>query len=328
MREERFVQERAARWRELQEIVDRRAGLRFARFGAGEVRRFAALYRLAATDLAVARTLRYSDATTRPLNRLCAAAHGAVYGAGRTGALAAAGSTLVEAFPRAFRATLGFHAAAAAAFVIGTIATWILFADDPDLAERTFGATLRQRAVRAAAMSDDTRRYIEMRGAFAPVFAWGIIAHNVRAALTAFGLGAVSAIGGLLVVFATAATVGAGLAVFDAHGVAEVLLTFMAAHGPMELTAIFVMTGAGMRVGLSILLPGRRTRGAAFRAASSESLPLLLGATALLVAAGLLEGLVSPGPLAPAWKWGIGAATAVFTFLWLGFAGRSPRAAA
>jgi uncharacterized membrane protein SpoIIM required for sporulation len=327
VREPRFVEQRSPRWRELDRLLRSAHARRLGGLAGDDVRRLGALYRLAANDLAVARTLGFSDETVRSLNRLCAAAHGLVYGVGRAGAAERFVSFLATGFPRAVRATIACHAVAAALFFVGCAASWVLFSADPDLADRTFGAVFRERAVRAAQMAGDERRYLEMRGLFAPVLAWALVAHNVRVTLVAFGLGCVSAVGGLFPVLATAASLGGGFAVFVDEGVPEVLWTFVAAHGPAELTAVFLGTGAGMRVGLSILVPGRRRRGAAFRAACAEALPILTGSVALLLFAGFLEGFVSPGPLPAPVKWGIGLATAAGLAAWLGFAGRDAQSA-
>ena len=327
MNEHRFVAERATRWRELESLLRTAQTRRLGGLAGEDVRRLGALYRVATSDLAVARTLAFSDETVRSLNRLCAAAHGLVYGAARAGAAARVGAFLATGFPRAVRATIRCHAVVTALFLVGCAATWVLFSADPDLADRTFGGVFRDRAVRAAQMADDERRYVEMRGLFAPFLAWGLILNNVRATLIAFGLGCVSAVGGLLPVLATAASVGGVLAVFAEEGVTEVAVTFMSAHGPPELTAVFLGTGAGMRVGLALLVPGRRRRGAAFRAACGEALPILGGSVALLLVAGVLEGFVSPAPLPPPLKWGIGLAGIAGLVAWLGFAGRNAQSA-
>ena len=64
-------------------------------------------------------------------------------------------------------------------------------------------------------------------------------------------------------------------AVFYDVGVPEVLWTWVAAHAPVELTAIFIASGAGMRVGLAPVFPGRQSRAAAFRERGLDSVALL-----------------------------------------------------
>jgi uncharacterized membrane protein SpoIIM required for sporulation len=324
MTEDRFVEERSPRWKELGDLV-RRAGGRAATLSGEEVRRLGALYRAATTDLALARTLGVSEATLRHVNRLCVAAHDLVY-AGRD--VERAGSTrfvrfLASGFPALVRKTWRWHAFAAAAVIVPGVVSFFLLRDDPDLAERTLGTVFQQRAERVAAASDDARRYLEVPDLWLPVLSWGIVANNVRVTLIGFALGTTFGVGSTILLAAQGVNLGGGLAVFHHAGVAGVLWTFVAAHGPLELTAIFISCGAGTRLGLSLLLPGRRSRGAAFRDAALESVGLLLGTSLMLVAAGLLEGFLSPSDAPPPVKWAVGGATAAFLAWYFAFAGRA-----
>lgn len=323
MNEERFVRDRVARWDELRALVDRgtQAGLRA--LAGSEVRRLGALYRAATADLATARTLRLSRETQAHLNRLCASAHDLVYARRSRGSLERAQAFLGGGFARLVRATAPYHAAAAFAFVLGVAAAYLVFRQDPALADRMLGAHVRGGALRAAA----DEHYIEIPGLVRPLFSWGIMANNVNATLVGFALGSLLGVGGLLfALYQGMFALGGVLAVYADEGLAYVVLTFAAAHGPLELTAIFIGIGAGMRTGLAPLVPGRRTRMAALVATARESVALLGGVAVMLVLAGLLEGFVSPSYLPPAVKWGIGALTIGGMAAYFGWAGRAPAA--
>lgn len=300
MNERRFVAGRIERWRELEGLLVRaqKSGLR--RLPGTDVRRLGALYRSAATDLAAARTLGCSDDTVRHLNRLCAGAHDLVYASRRTSPLATLVLGVTEEFPALVRRTIAWHLAATALCLLAGLAAYVVFREDPDLADRTLGAVLRQRAERAAATPEDARRYLELRGAFAPFLSWGIIANNVTVSLILFACGAATIVLGTFSLVVNGAMLGGGFAVFADAGVPGVLGTFVAAHGPLEMMALWIAGGAGLRVGVSWLLPGRRSRIAAFQSAGREAITLLLGTTLMLVVAGLIEGFVSPSA-APAW---------------------------
>jgi uncharacterized membrane protein SpoIIM required for sporulation len=148
------------------------------------------------------------------------------------------------------------------------------------------------------------------------------MANNIRVTLMGFAFGVTAGVGTLALLAYQGVHIGGLLAVFHDAGVGDLLWTFMAAHGPLELTAIFVACGAGMRLGLSLLVPGRRSRAAAFREVGRESVALLVGTSAMLVAAGLIEGFVSPSDAPAPVKWAVGAATFALAIAWFVLGGR------
>ena len=323
MNEHRFVEQRTPRWRELGDLIERAQQRGLQRLAGAEVRRLGALYRLATGDLATARTLRCSDDTILHVNRLCATAHDLVYSSQRRTPAGAIVASMTTDFPRLVRSTLAWHVAAAAICLLAGVAGFIVFREDPDLADRTLGPIFRQRAERAAAMPGDARRYFEMRGAFAPFLSWGLIANNVTVSLIAFALGAGTVGLGVVVLVVNGVMLGGGFAVFADVGVPGVLATFIVGHGPLELTAIWIAAGAGLRVGVSWMLPGRRTRVGAFQQAGRDAITLLLGTTLMLVAAGIIEGFFSPTGLPAAVKVAVGATTAAGFAAYVAFGGRA-----
>jgi uncharacterized membrane protein SpoIIM required for sporulation len=312
VKEERFVAERTPRWTELRALVARAQALGLSALSGDEVRRLGALYRAATTDLAAARGSRLSEGTVNHVNRLCVAAHDLVYAGHRGGDVSGrAARFLASGFPALVRRTWRFHAFAAAAMILPGVAAFLVFRNDPDLAERALGTVFRERAERAAAMPDGARRYIEVPGLWTPVMSWGLMSHNIQVAVFGFALGAAGCVGAAWLLVVQGVSLGGGLAAFHDAGVPGVLWTFISAHGPLELTAVAISCGAGLRLGFSIVVPGRRSRAAAFRETGLESVALMLGTAAMLVAAGLLEAFLSPSEAPAPAKWAVGAATAV-----------------
>lgn len=328
MNERRFVAERSARWRDLETLIDRahRAGLR--NLPGPDVRRLGSLYRDAATDLAAARTLRFSEDTLRHVNRLCAAAHDLVYASRRRGPAGVFVGTLAHGFPALVRRTALWHVAAAAILAGAGIASFLVFRADPDLVDRTMGTVLRARADRALAAPADSRRYLDVSLSFAPFLSWGIIANNITASLLIFSLCAVTVAVGVVSLLANGVMMGGVTAVFVDAGIPGVLGEFVCGHAPVELTAIFLAGGAGLRVGVSWMMPGRRSRLAAFQETGRDALVILMGTTLMLVVAGLIEGFVSPSML----PWPVKAGAGIVSFAaWAGWVlagGRGEAAAA
>lgn len=322
--EPRFVAERRPRWAELRALLDRAQKHGLSSLGGPEARRLGALYRATTTDLAAARSLRLSDATVQHVNRLCATAHDLVYAGHRSGGIAPRMARfLARGFPELVRRSWRYTAFAAAVTILPGLAAFLLMRGNPDLAERTLGTVFQQRAERAAALPDDARRYLEVPELWMPVLSWGIMSNNVRVTLIGFALGSVACVGAVWLLAVQGIQLGGGLAVFHDAGVPGVLWTFVSAHGPLELTAIFLSCGAGIRLGLAPLVPGRRTRAAAFREVGLESAKVLFGTSVMLVAAGLLEGFLSPSTAPPPVKWAAGGASIVAMAWYFGFGGRA-----
>jgi hypothetical protein len=68
----------------------------------------------------------------------------------------------------------------------------------------------------------------------------------------------------------------------------------VAPHGVLELFAICVAGGGGFLVASALLLPGARTRQRALVENARRAVRLIAASTMLLLAAGTIEGFVSP----------------------------------
>jgi uncharacterized membrane protein SpoIIM required for sporulation len=90
----------------------------------------------------------------------------------------------------------------------------------------------------------------------------------------------------------------------------------------IELSCIFIAGGAGMMLGLAILIPGDLSRADALKARGLEAVRLIAGCAVLLVIAGIIEGFISPAPIHPAFKFGTAALTGLALYSYLLLAGR------
>jgi len=98
---------------------------------------------------------------------------------------------------------------------------------------------------------------------------------------------------------------------------------FVLPHGIIELTAICIAGGAGLWMGSGLLLPGEKTRLAAFAERAKEAVFLIAGVAMLLVVAGLIEGFISPSKISPPAKLAVAALAAAALVLYLARAGRA-----
>lgn len=97
---------------------------------------------------------------------------------------------------------------------------------------------------------------------------------------------------------------------------------FVTAHGPFELTAVVLSAGAGLRIGMSLLVTNGLTRVASLIKTGRETMPMVGTMMVLFFLAALIEGFISPTSL----PWSFKAFVAVmssgmlmFYFVILGF---------
>jgi uncharacterized membrane protein SpoIIM required for sporulation len=107
------------------------------------------------------------------------------------------------------------------------------------------------------------------------------------------------------------------------YGSGPELTNFLIGHAVVELSVIAIAGGAGLRLGWAILQPGMIARATALRRASGEALRLVVLCIFMLVAAGLIEGLISTAEEIPALiKWLTGAGSGGLMFAYLMLSGR------
>ena len=93
-------------------------------------------------------------------------------------------------------------------------------------------------------------------------------------------------------------------------------------HGVTEIGAIIIAGAAGLLLARAILIPGPYRRSASLRAAARKALVLELGCMAMLGAAGMIEGFVSPSTIGLASRLAIMVASVVLWLLYFWRAGR------
>ncbi|MFE1594575.1 stage II sporulation protein M [Nocardia sp. NPDC058705] len=90
---------------------------------------------------------------------------------------------------------------------------------------------------------------------------------------------------------------------------------FILPHGTLELTALFVAGGVGLKLGWTLVDPGRDSRAVAMARQGRATATVALGLVGVLLVCGLLEGFVTPSPLPVPVRIGLGfAAEALFLF--------------
>jgi uncharacterized membrane protein SpoIIM required for sporulation len=315
----RFLELRKAAWERLDWLVAKagRGGVRA--LAESELHELTRLYPAVAVDVARARMCGIDAKTQERINRLAIAAHGLLY----RRPTSPAGPGIVRFFlvdyPRLFRKLRAYVALSVGIFLVGLVGAYLMVRAQPTAAYVFMpqGLEVVDEAQDVSA-GDVSERYRRMPS---PPMASHIITNNIGVAFFAFAAGVTAGIGTCYVLFFNAMMLGAFIGHFANHGLTYEVAAFLTPHGALEIFAILVSSAAGLRLGLSLAIPGRVTRKVSLKLGAQDSLKLVLGTIPMFIVAGLIEGFVTPSYLPGDTKIIIGLAALGATLLYLLFGG-------
>lgn len=291
---EDFVRERQPQWRRLAALLDAAESSPDWELGAARLQELVRLYRQAASDLNEARSYTANPELLGRLNDLVGRGYRFVYRRSHARRWREGARRLFAVeIPAAFRTERRSVALAAAAFLCGSLVG--LFAV---LAERGNG----ERLIPAQFFSESPRERVERIEASeeridsvgeAAAFGAMLYTHNIKVAFLGFAAGALTLVGGFMLLFYNGVILGAIAALYWLDGVQGFFFAWVGPHGALELPAIVFGSAAGLRLGRALWLPGDQSEAAALRTALPGVARMLAATMAVLVLAGLIEGSFS-----------------------------------
>ncbi|HEX4754394.1 MAG TPA: stage II sporulation protein M [Candidatus Dormibacteraeota bacterium] len=311
---EAFIAARRERWQELETLLRTGRRGRLRDVPAAQLERFGALYRDAASDLAIARRDFPDQDITVFLNNLCARAHPVLFRSSPVHA-----PDLVRGFllgiPRTFRARRTYVLVSLALLAGGAIAGWLAVDLRPDLRNSLIPASGFDQLARGQVNSLPN----------APLLGTVIITNNIKVAAVCFLGGALAGLPTAFILAANGWMLGTIAAAVHQGGYDLAFWSLIVPHGVLELSIIVIAGATGLYVGDAILRPGLLSRSEAFSRAALSSLGLAAGAASLLIVSGLVEAYVSPSGLPAVAKLLVGAVIGATLYGWLLLAGRPRR---
>jgi uncharacterized membrane protein SpoIIM required for sporulation len=314
---DRFVETRRARWERLSSLLERADGGKTRRrtpLSVEELDDMLQLYRLATTDLALARREFPGDRVTLLLNQIVGRAYGYIY-RDAPSPIRQLRVFYSRALPAEYRAAWPFLAAAAGLLFVPWIAATVAILLAPATA-----ALMLPPGILSEIQSGHT--WFASPGAKHPALASFIMTNNMEVSLLALGGGMFGGLGTVYVLVSNGISLGAVTGALVVYHLADQLLGFVGPHSILELSVVVVAGASGLMLGHAMIWPGLRPRGEAVADAARRSIRLLLGLFPCLVVAGLLEGFVSPASFAWPLKLGIGLVTGIALYSYLLLAGR------
>ena len=278
-----------------------------------EIRELSNRYRRAASELAYAQTYFPRSEITFYLNRLVGRAYQQVYQA-RRHSFRTIGRFFLYGYPGLFRKNRAFFFIALAIFSAAAILGFVVVEINPDAA----GLLLPDRIIEKIEQREMWTT--DIFNIFPPaVISSMIFTNNIAVTFMAFALGILAGLGTVYLLVLNGLLLGMVFSLCLVHGLGGEFLAFVLPHGLTELSLIFIAGGSGLMLGNAIISPGDYSRRESLTRGGREAVRLVLGGVPFLVAAGLVEGYISPAPDLPDWsKILLGFLLAAALFVYLG----------
>jgi uncharacterized membrane protein SpoIIM required for sporulation len=282
----RFRDARTADWERLETLVGRLERGRAGSLSDDDLLELPVLYRSALSSLSVARETSLDADMVAYLEALCARAYFVLYGVQppfwrRVGAFFAIG------WPGAIRSLVPETLVAVAMTLLGAIAAYYLVHGNASW----FHAIAPMACPPQASAAELRKVLYDDGGDVLGIFAAYLFTHNSQIALMCFALGFAFGVPTLLLLVYNGCILGAFVSIYADKGMAPQLLAWLAIHGTTELFAIIIAGAAGLRIGMAVAFPGRRSRATAATDAGRVAAQAMLGVVIMLSIAGVLEGI-------------------------------------
>jgi uncharacterized membrane protein SpoIIM required for sporulation len=303
-----FVAAHRAEWRRLEQLVGRSNSLRGA-----EADELVTLYQRAATHLSLARSGAPDPALLASLSSLVARARSAVTGT-HSPAWREVGLFFSRRFPAAVYRSRWWWVPVAVLFALAGAGLTAWVAGDPQVQA-------------SIAAPEEVRRLTSPGGGFETYYSTGpagsfaakVWTNNAWVAAQCLLLGVLGGIPVLYALWSNVLNVGVSGGLMVAAGRGDVFLGLILPHGLLELTAVFVAAGTGLRLGWTVISPGRRSRATALAQEGRAAVAMALGLVCVLLVSGVIEAFVTPSGLPTLARIGVGAAaeTAFLTYVFV-----------
>lgn len=306
-----FRREREQAWRELEGLLARVEKDGLSSLSPAELNRLPVLYRSAASSLSVASAISLDRNLLDYLTALVGRAYISIYGAKRRVSEAVA-EFFRSHFPWVVRRYFAFVAASFALLALGVLTGHRMTLADPERYYSFVGDSMAQGRTPESS-TKELREVLYHRGKDPlSVFASFLFTHNSKVGMLCFALGFAAGVPVVYLLFSTGLMLGAMAALYQTRGLGGEFWAWVLPHGVTELGALCLCGAAGMVLGASIVFPGRHTRLRNLALRGREVALLAVGAVAMFLVAGLIEGFFRQLVQDVAVRWSLAAATLVF----------------
>ena len=285
-----YVGAHRAQWDELGALI--RRARRPGRLTGAEIERLVDLYQQVATHLSVVRSVGGDPALIARLSMLVARGRAVATGVPTAARRDLVRFALVTA-PAAIWRVRWWWLATAAVFAAVTVALGVWIGTQPHVQ----AAIASPEQVRQL-VDEDFANYYSSHPAGS--FAAQVWTNNAWIAAGALSLGVLLGLPTLYLLWVNAVNVGVAGGILGANHRLGLFFGLITPHGLLELSAVLLAGATGLRLGWTVVDPGRRTRSEALGEEVRAATTVALALVAVLAVAGSIEAFVTPSGL-PTW---------------------------
>nr|WP_315473092.1 stage II sporulation protein M [uncultured Undibacterium sp.] len=322
MKQKQFEMQNEALWDQIKTILEERHKKKNAPVPVG-IQEFPALYRRLCQNLALALQRGYSPALTDYLQKMVGDCHQLLYGTAVERPMTLH-RWLLNEFPQRVREEWRLLLFVCLAFWGVGLLVGVLVWFNPEMAYSFLSANKLEK-MRQMYMSSKIGVGRGAEGDFAMfgMYIWNNISIDFRT----FGAGVFGGIPALYIMGVNGLNMGVVASWLSADpATRHNFWSFVITHGSFEIVGMLLSGVAGMRLGFSLIQPGRLTRRRALYAASQRMFPVLVGASILTFIAAFFEAFWSASPVIPhSVKYAVGALCWLLVIGFFIFAGRVRR---
>lgn len=275
-----------------------------------------AAYRRLCNQLSLARRRNYSATVLDRLQKLMQRGHAVLYRSSRLRMSSIVGF-LGRGFPALVRAEWRCMLASLLLFAVPLVTTFVAILLRPELAYALFSP---EQLADFEGMYDPAAKHSRLgRDSGGDLLMFGYyVLNNISIGFRTFASGLLAGFGTVLVLLFNGLAIGGVAGHLQAVGYGDPFWRFVCGHGAFELTAIVIAGGAGLQLGLRLLLPGNRRRRDALVHAGRRGGLLCVGVFVMLIAAAFVEAFWSSIGWVPASiKYSVAGVLWLAVFLWL-----------
>jgi uncharacterized membrane protein SpoIIM required for sporulation len=289
-----YIAAHSAEWDRLEQLLRRSS-----RLSGAEVDEVVDLYQRTTTHLSVVQSSSRDTMLVSRLTTLVSRARVVVTGARSSPSRDVARFILVAVPLAAYRARWWWAGVALVSVLVATaIGAWV--ANTPSVQA-------------AIASPEEIRRLVDVEFAQyyssnpASSFAVHVWTNNAWVAALSIVLGGFLGLPVVYLMWQNVLNVGVSGGLMAAYGRTDLFFGLILPHGMLELTAVFLAAGVGLRLGWTVIDPGRRRRSDALAQEGRSAITVAIGLIFVLFISGVIEAFVTPSGLPTGARIAIGA---------------------
>jgi uncharacterized membrane protein SpoIIM required for sporulation len=288
-----WITQNQAKWEHLDSLLKRCDGRQLKELSKAELKEFSALYRSAASDLALAQSQFPRHQIRLFLNDLVGRTHQVMYVSPpvKTSRVLL---NLLKEIPQIFRSHIGYFFSTLGFFLMWTIIGFVATQYNPSTVELFLDAHTIARLEHGELWTDRIFSVTPSSVASAQ-----ILTNNVSCAIVAFAGGLTAGLLTCYIVALNGLMLGVIISAGFNYNLHKSLFTFIIAHGQTEICAILVAAMGGFMVARGILAPGLLPRRDAINEWGQHAIKLVFVCMIVLTFLGFIEGFISPNPNIP-----------------------------